>query len=331
MELIENYVRAVGERLHPSRREDVESELRASIYDALEARGADPASEEDVMSVLAALGDPERMASGYQPNRWYLIGPELFPLFRRVLRLALAAVVLAGAVGFVVSLLLGGFAEFRAGELLMDTLDFALRGALAALVVIVAVFAWLQHAEVRVPQATAAADERWDPRSLPARGAADRAPRFDSLAALVVAAVVLAILGSIGQAAREGMVRAPAALRPLLQDGVIVNAIVFQAALVLSALAHAASLIQGRWNSWTRGARMVAECVVVLVFVRLPMQLLEHRPALLDAGVSRNLVTWLVLNAALVAAILVAVVGVSWWRSWRRSRAGGPGTVVALA
>ena len=77
MELIENYVRAVGERLHPSRRADVEAELRASIYDALEARGADAGSEDHVASVLAALGAPERMASGYEPNRWYLIGPEL--------------------------------------------------------------------------------------------------------------------------------------------------------------------------------------------------------------------------------------------------------------
>ena len=330
MELIENYVRAVGERLHPSRRADVEAELRASIYDALEARGADAGSEDHVASVLAALGAPERMASGYEPNRWYLIGPELFPLFRRVLRLALVTIVVAGAAGFAVTLMLGGFAGFRAGDLLMTTLGYAFRAALAALVVIVAGFAWLQRAEARVPTQPAPADEPWDPHSLTVRHPRDRAPRFDSLAALVVSAVVLVIVGAIGGAAREGIARAPASLQPLLRDGVVVNAVIVQSALVLSALAHMAALVQGRWASLPRAVRTVAESAVVLVFVRAPFQLLEHRPALLEAGLHRNFVGWLVINAALVAAVLVAVVGWSWWRAWRRDRAERPaGAAVA--
>jgi hypothetical protein len=330
MELIENYVRAVGERLHPSRREDIEAELRASIHDALEARGADPGSEEDVIPVLTALGAPERMASGYQPNRWYLIGPELFPLFRRVLRLALVTIVVASAAGFAITLMLGGFAGFRAGDLLMTTLGYAVRAALAALVVIVAGFAWLQRAEVRVPTGAEPATEPWDPRSLAHRHRADRAPRFDSLAALVISAVVLVIIGAIGGAAREGIVRAPASLRPLLQDGVVVNAVILQGALVLSALAHMAALVQGRWEPWTRVARLVAESAVVLVFARVPLQLLAHRQALLEAGLHRNLVSWLVINAALVASILVAVVGVAWWRAWRRRRPDGPAAAVPV-
>ena len=331
MELIENYVKAVGERLHPSRREDVEAELRASIHDALDARGADAGSEEDVVSVLAALGSPERMASGYQPNRWYLIGPELFPLFRRVLRLALVTIVLAGAAGFTVTLVLGGFAGFRAGDLLMATLGYAVRAALAAVVVIVAGFAWLQRAEVRLPAQAAPTGERWDPRSLAARDPHRRAPRFDALAALVVSAVALVIVGAVGGAARDGLARAPASLQPLLRDGVVANAIILQAALVLSALAHMAALVQGRWTSLPGAVRIVAESAVVLVFVRVPFQLTQHRPALLEAGLHRNFVSWLVINAALVAAILLAVVGFSWWRAWRRGRAGNPATAAAPA
>ncbi len=331
MELIENYVRAVGERLHPSRREDVEAELRASIYDALEARGADPESEADVVSVLAALGDPASMASGYQPNRWYLIGPELFPLFRRVLRLALVAVVLASIAGFAVTLMLGGFAEFRAGELLLATLGYAVRAALAALVVIVAGFAWLQRAEVKLPGPAGPAETRWDPRALPVRHPADRAARFDSLASLVVSAVVLVILGSVAGAARDGVARAPEALRPLLQDGVVVNAVVIQAALVLSAFAHMVALVQGRWQAWTRGARIVAEAAIVIVFVRIPLQLLEHRPALLQAGAQRNFIDWLVINAAIVVGILLTAVAWSWWRTGRRAGGASPARSIAAA
>jgi hypothetical protein len=330
MELIESYVRSVGERLHPSRREDVEAELRASIHDALEARGADAGSEEDVISVLAALGAPERMASGYQPNRWYLIGPELFPLFRRVLRLALVSIVVASAAGFAITLMLGGFAGFRAGELLMTTLGYAFRATLAALVVIVAGFAWLQRAEVRVPAQATPADVPWDPRTLAVRHPGQRASRFDSLAALVVSAVVLVIVGAVGGAAREGVARAPGSLQPLLRDGVVINAIILQGALVLSVVAHMAALVQGRWASLPRALRVVAEFAVVLVFVRVPFQLLGQRPALLEAGLHRNFVTWLAINAGLVAAILVAVVGFSWWRAWQRGQGERPGAT-ALA
>jgi hypothetical protein len=152
MELIERYVNAVGERLHISRRSEVEAELRSAILDALEARGALPESEGDVVAVLTALGEPERVAAEYQPSRRYLIGPELYPLIRRVTRVVLVTLVTASTLGFGVSLLLGGMADFRAGVLLMDTLGFALRAAFVAMVVLVAVFAWLQRGEVRLPR-----------------------------------------------------------------------------------------------------------------------------------------------------------------------------------
>ncbi len=112
--------------MHPSRRADVEAELRASILDALEARGASPESEDDVVAVLSQLGEPERMADQYQPNRRYLIGPELFPLFKRVMRVLLVTVVTGSTLGVVVSLLLGGLANIQAGVLLVQMLTLAL-------------------------------------------------------------------------------------------------------------------------------------------------------------------------------------------------------------
>ena len=151
MDLIERYVEAVTARLRPKRRGEVERELRASILDALEARGGSPDSETDVAAVLAELGEPSVVAAGYEPGSQYLIGPELYPLFRRVVRVTLATLVGASAVAFAVALLLGGLAEFRAGELLEDTLEFAIGAAVVAVVVIVGVFAWLQRSEVSVP------------------------------------------------------------------------------------------------------------------------------------------------------------------------------------
>jgi hypothetical protein len=334
MELIDRYVNAVGKRLHPSRRESVEVELRTSILDALESRGASPDSEEDVVAVLSALGEPERLAEEYQPNRRYVIGPELFPLFMRTVRVALVTLVVSSMLGFGILLLLGGLAGFRAGTLLVEVLGFAVQAALVVSVVLVAVFAWLQRAEVRLPRSLHPNATTWDPRSLPARNAAEEAPRFEVLVGLVAAAVVLVVLGGIGQVAREMVPRVSAGVRPLLLDGVIANAMLLQVGLVSSALAHAIALLQGNWRSYTRGMRLLADSIAVVVFVRLPFQLIEYRSPLLEAGLSRNLVNWLIANALIVALVLVAIVGTYWWRAWRKrggASSGRASQVVSVA
>lgn len=324
MDMVDRYVSAVAERLHPSRRTKVEAELRAAILDALEARAGLPTheagvAEEDVVAVLTELGAPDRMAAEYEPSRQYLIGPELYPLFRRGLRVAMVAIVVAGVVSFGVSLLLGGLADYRAGGLLVDTLRYAFTAALVAAAALVVVFAWLQRSETPVPRAATPAAAAWDPRSLAVGRKADPTSRFEALSGLVAATVVLVVVGVIGLVAREVEPMVSTDLQPLIREGVARNVMLVQVALVLSAIAHGIALLQGLWPAWTRGMRLVADSIALFVFVRLPFQLLEHRSALLDAGVTRNAVTWLIANAFVFGAILVAVVFFHWWRSWRAS------------
>src|SRR5258708_26697341 len=81
----ERYLATVLRSIPEPKRTDVERELRSSIEDAIEERlaaGHDASTAERV--VLEALGDPSALAAAYtgQPN--YLIGPELFPLYRRL-------------------------------------------------------------------------------------------------------------------------------------------------------------------------------------------------------------------------------------------------------
>ncbi|MGH7566341.1 MAG: esterase [Gemmatimonadota bacterium] len=334
MDLIERYLEAVAARLQPKRRGEVERELRASILDALEARGASPESEEDVAAVLAELGEPSRVAAGYEPGSQYLIGPELYPLFRRVIRVTLYTLVGASALYFAVALLLGGQAEFRAGDLLKDTLETALGAAVLAVVVIGVVFAWLQRSEVNVPARSRPGD-RWDPRSLPSVSGPDRASRFDSVVGLVATAVALVILGGIGQAAAEALPVAAAGVRPIIRHAVLQGVMLLQAAAALSALAHAVALIQGRWRPYTRAMRLAADALAVFVFVRVPVELVIHRAALLESDLSRNFVLWLVLTSIVVGAIGVGViVGLS-VHAWRgrngRSGAGAVGAPVLVA
>src|SRR5206468_7803168 len=59
--------------------------------------------------VLEGLGDPAQLATAYTGRPAYLIGPELFPLYRRfVLRLAALVVPLAAIVMMAVALAGGG-------------------------------------------------------------------------------------------------------------------------------------------------------------------------------------------------------------------------------
>ena len=316
MDLIDRYVEAVTAKLRPKRRAEVERELRASILDALEARDASPESESDVAAVLADLGEPSAVAAGYEPGSQYLIGPELYPLFRRVVRVTLLTLVGANALYFAVALLLGGQTEFRAGDLLKDTLETALGAAVLAVVVIVAVFAWLQRSEVKVSPRSRPG-ERWDPRSLPAVSGPDRASRFDSVVGLVATAIALVVLAGIGQAAAEALPTAAAGVRPIIRHAVLQGVMVLQAAAALSALAHAVALIEGRWRPWTRAMRLGADALAVFVFVRVPVELVVHRAALLDADLSRNFVLSLVLTSIVVGAIGVGIVVGMSVRAWR--------------
>ena len=68
-----------------AKRADVERELRSSIEDGIEERvgaGEDRTAAE--RAVLEGLGDPSVLASGYTGKPNYLIGPELFPVWRSV-------------------------------------------------------------------------------------------------------------------------------------------------------------------------------------------------------------------------------------------------------
>ena len=331
MDLIDRYVEAVTGKLRPKRRGEVDRELRASILDALEARGASPESEADVAAVLKDLGDPTTVAAAYEPGSQYLIGPELYPLFRRVVRVTLLTLVGASALYFAVALVLGGQAEFRAGDLLRDTLETGLGAAILAVVVIAAVFAWLQRSEVDV-SAHNRPGGRWDPRSLPAISGPDRASRFDSVVGLVATAIALVVLGGIGQAATEALPKAAAGVQPIIRHAVLQGVMVLQAAAALSALAHAVALIQGRWRPYTRAMRLVADALAVFVFVRVPVELVVHRAALLETDLSRNFVLSLVLTSIVTGAIGVAIIVGMSVRAWRgRRERHGEGGAVALA
>src|SRR5438093_4311494 len=106
----QRYLAAVLHSIPEPKRTDVERELRSSIADAVEERVA--AGEDAVAAeraVLEGLGDPTQLAGAYTGQPTYLIGPELFPLYRKfVPRLIVILVPIAAIVMLVVKLAGGG-------------------------------------------------------------------------------------------------------------------------------------------------------------------------------------------------------------------------------
>lgn len=93
-DLTDRYVGATLRSIPEKQRADIEAELRASIDDAIDARvgdGVDAKTAEQ--GVLEALGDPDRLAAGYVGRPGYLIGPEQFFAYKRLLTVVMITVV----------------------------------------------------------------------------------------------------------------------------------------------------------------------------------------------------------------------------------------------
>lgn len=105
--LTDRYVAAVIHRLPADQQDDVARELRGTIEDTIEGRasGVDElAAERDA---IEALGDPGRLAAHYANTPGYLIGPEVYADYIRLLKVLLAIVpTVVGVVAGVMHLVL---------------------------------------------------------------------------------------------------------------------------------------------------------------------------------------------------------------------------------
>lgn len=92
MDLIDRYIYAVT-RLQPEKqRDDIEKELRSLIDDMLTERaGEAQVSDKDIEAVLKELGEPSALAAKYSGKPRYLIGPELFDTYIKMLKIIPAA------------------------------------------------------------------------------------------------------------------------------------------------------------------------------------------------------------------------------------------------
>lgn len=93
--LTDRYAWAVLRAVPESQRADLEAEIRALIADAIDARRADANQDAEAAerAALTELGDPTVLAGRYTNRSQYLIGPGVFPEWRRLLTVLLPIVV----------------------------------------------------------------------------------------------------------------------------------------------------------------------------------------------------------------------------------------------
>ena len=167
MNLIDKYVAAVGRQLPTKNRADIEAEIRSTLEDMLEERtqGKGPADEALVVELLKEYGAPGEVAATYKPqHHQYLIGPRMYPIFERVIRIVIAVFVVGSFIDLGIKLSETGFAGAGFASVLGGWFGGLLGGLIAAFGNVALVFAILERTQVAGKFAKEF--KEWDPKDL---------------------------------------------------------------------------------------------------------------------------------------------------------------------
>jgi hypothetical protein len=199
MELINRYVYQVGRRLPERTRADVEQELRSLLLDALEERTGRTVdfTEEEQVAVLEEFGSPEQMADKYRPRPRYVIGPKVYNLYMIVIAAIAGAGLLASLVTTVVSSL-GPDAKVSVLGLLLRAWTIFMNIALSGIGSATLVFALLERL-VPDEEFETDAEEKWNPRDLPAIEPRDEIKPAGLIVEIAFLALLMTALLAFGQ------------------------------------------------------------------------------------------------------------------------------------
>jgi hypothetical protein len=193
MNLIDKYIAEVGKHLPRKNRADISAEIRSTLEDMLDERKqADSRPEEDVlMELLKAYGSPGEVAAKYKPYP-YLIGPRLFPIFERVVKILFAIVIGASILGLGVNISETGLSGPQFASVLGEWFGGLFNGLIAAFGNLVLVFAILERTNVAAEFEKEFSD--WDPRELEQEPDPDKSDLPDHIATIIFTVLGLVLL-----------------------------------------------------------------------------------------------------------------------------------------
>ena len=160
-DLVERYMHQVGRYLPPKERAEIEAELRSQIQDQLDDRYPEMPTQAEVAAVLAELGHPYLIAASYSGDQ-YLVGPDLYPFMRMVLRYGW--VLVPAIVAFLnIFGALTAQAPVAIGEWLVNILITIIESTLIFSAVVVLIFAFIQRVKHEIEKE----QEPFNPLNLP--------------------------------------------------------------------------------------------------------------------------------------------------------------------
>lgn len=235
--LTDRYVASVLRLIPEARREDIQAELQAAIGDAIDEYVASgQARDVAEQAVLNGLGEPARLAAEYSHRPLWLIGPDYYLAWLRLMKCllwTLPALVGAGVVAW----------RLFVGDPVLDVLW---SGLVVALIVALNVAVWstvgfiiAERASVTKPSDLGPLD-RWSVKWLPATAAVDR--QFSLIATIGGVAFNVFMIAVLSWHFSLGGV-------PILKSSVWTNGISVMIVLLgVSAVSRVIRYARGRWT-----------------------------------------------------------------------------------
>ena len=303
--LSDRYVWAVLRAVPRGQRDELEPEIRALVADAIEARAAADRSNMSPDAIeraaLTELGDPSVLAARYTNRTQYLIGPGVFPEWRRLLTVLLPIVVPT------VSLVVLGanlMAEQTVGEAITAALGTAIGVAFQTVFWVTLVFVLIERFEA--PSPTAA--RPWKLDDLPQLPDSGRMGLLDA-ASTVVANLFVA--GALLWMQLQPPIVLDDVAFPLFDPalwsfwlpwflGVTVAEIVFAVVLYL----------RGRWTYGFAAVNALLGAAFAIPAVYLLQNDLLFNPALVEKvrAATADSNNWLEVTGIIIATVVIAVV-----------------------
>ncbi len=304
--LSDRYVHAVLREVPSAQRNDLEPEIRAIVADAIEARAAEPghAGEAAERAALSELGDPSVLAARYTDRSQYLIGPAIYPEWRRLLTLLLPIVVP------IVSLVVLGanlLAEQTVGEAITTALGTGVNVALQTVFWVTLIFFFIERSGATSSVRTRG--ESWSVNDLPELPDDGRIGILDTVA--LVATNVVAGIGLLWVQLQPPIVidgQAFALFDPALWSFWLPW---FLVVTVLEVLFAVALYMRGRWTWGFAAINAALGAAFAIPAVYLISADLLFNPALVakvDAAATDASGTWLEVTGITFACVIVAIV-----------------------
>jgi hypothetical protein len=319
-DLLERYLSAIERKLPKAQAKDIVAELREVLSAKIEAREAElghPAKADDVAAILKAYGHPVVAASRYAGFD-YLIGPNLYPWFWHVQRIAVGLAI-AIAFGIVAVKALGSEEPFRAA---MRGFNGAIEAALITFGVVTAMFIAAERTKLDMKWA-----EKWDPKALPRDHIRQPKSMFETAITLVFDIIFLLWWVKVVQFPAEIPVRDTASVGLAFSPAWAAIYWPVLALMVAVTVVHIADLVHPAWSRLRSVVSIAGHaCGMAILWVLFHARPLIEVTPLNGATpedvdkIFRTVDGILHIALGVMALAWAVAIGIEVWRIWRTAR-----------